>query len=1493
MLIETNRPNTATLLTTSDNHLHSDTFNSALEEVCDIQSIDENCYDPYDDDDPLNELSIDDAVWAYQTMPHDGLPVWQPKPTRAWLAPLIQLASMGGPIINNWLQNKPICGPLPDALQSGLAVDNAWIRLYSAMNNAANRELLIGLLSSQLDALNVDDDRHSITLERGRILVQQLEDTFTDTLSESLAKEVIRYFTFLSDEVEQHSSDQTQHNENLTHFHRDLPANGVSQNQPDHAAHRDTWLNSAASGNNAQSPLISVVVVGGAAVAGTAPRLAETMATLEASSPLISRLSHLATAIRSASSGWRQRTAWGGVLFGTSAAALAMYHWLYGDHDTTQTEIPQNITPSTQEPLQPQQWETITHILDHIELPYLDFLFYEDLIQRNKSPDINNDVSKSHNNTISNQVRKKRNNPLASPDMIGQIALREGTQRLISDDMGAQLFERLQILVNSSPEMRQASVNSQYERDVVYLLKLIEITYFFIQEHRQNVNSDSSIHLRTVDFLVALQEIADNFSEPFGMTKLAEFKQAFGLNHHWLPTSNSISIEEVGDISTQRDHHAVTASAQMIDADQAIRLYGEQILSHIEHAYDPILNPSDYIDIYVDEVLTEFNHERNTSFSKDDHIIIEVRKKPTGVILTTRLLETLTFSMAEIAIGQHRLRIKSVLTDYNVDETLAFEQYMNNSEKELTRRLWERDLQESMSHALNIYRGQAGYDKRVNIYKYYSDNILSHCLAYLDSPNKMSFTSIKVEQFLSGNAIAKEVLFNGIPLSGVFLIPSSSVSGVLFSVDDPKFFHVYSTYARDEPGIRRELYEQTTNMVYNPSMPLLPSSPEFREWVINKLPLADAETLKNASFYGRLHRQWIDPIISDEGYRDIPISPFTFRYSENIDSIAKISLFNLLQRLESDIDSLVHSPREVADEARLENIKRFLFISSLALNFFMGATTANSLKLLMLVANMSLDIGYVFAALAQSSIVDDPEKKDAYAREAIISGVVSSVLNFSPTIQLGASGVKRGLHIYRGIKAAARSGVPELLAKRSWAMLSTHEKLNALQHIVKNSKDARTLTRLMGNAPDALPQSIHQALREESALQDMQMALLQVRTRLKSDVAHLKSAILSFRGPASLTPQSLHFRDPQTFLGPDCAISLAEQKLTIRAHGAPFGINNMSGKQLSRYLKRYLVSRNIDINTINMIDLRSCYSAYGGRFSTAQVLANRLQKNVRGYPGTITDVQANIPDMGYLFRSDGVSNTIVSSERGHIFFHHSSALVLRMRHAIRRIARLQRSISDLSSTDAIAPELNVHYRYYLSDAINLIEGRMNATDFGLRYNLNSTSIEALMSHIDARTGMSDEEFLLAFNILFYPGDSQQPGSTLFKKLMAYDDKIFGKIAMEYFMADDVATNRCGEIVRGQYMIIDYAVGTRLHSVKNWVGLYRTNDVPGIDDALIWNYLPFNEGQLRIDTLHLTPGKYIARFFYNNSYHELEFKVDFEVVSQDEDATRCHTPAVIR
>ncbi len=45
----------------------------------------------------------------------------------------------------------------------------------------------------------------------------------------------------------------------------------------------------------------------------------------------------------------------------------------------------------------------------------------------------------------------------------------------------------------------------------------------------------------------------------------------------------------------------------------------------------------------------------------------------------------------------------------------------------------------------------------------------------------------------------------------------------------------------------------------------------------------------------------------------------------------------------------------------------------------------------------------------------------------------------------------------------------------------------------------------------------------------------------------------------------------------------------------------------------------------------------------------------------------------------------------------------------------------------------------------------------------SCELGAIQSQIDARADMSDAQFLLAFNLFCYSGDSQPPGSTLFKK----------------------------------------------------------------------------------------------------------------------------------
>lgn len=102
----------------------------------------------------------------------------------------------------------------------------------------------------------------------------------------------------------------------------------------------------------------------------------------------------------------------------------------------------------------------------------------------------------------------------------------------------------------------------------------------------------------------------------------------------------------------------------------------------------------------------------------------------------------------------------------------------------------------------------------------------------------------------------------------------------------------------------------------------------------------------------------------------------------------------------------------------------------------------------------------------------------------------------------------------------------------------------------------------------------------------------------------------------------------EMLLGPDWSMETMHSPkihIRIRAHGAPFNINHMDALELAHAIRGLLLadSRKIDFNAVEYIELYSCFSGYGGQYSTAQIVANELNIAVKSFPDKISPAIKN------------------------------------------------------------------------------------------------------------------------------------------------------------------------------------------------------------------------------------------------------------------------------
>lgn len=1433
----------------------------------------EDMLDLTNDEDPLDRLSSDEAVWAYQRMPHDDLPQWEPKPIRPWVEPLIRLIGIGAPVLAAWQQGEPLFGPRPEKRKSGLVLDEPWRRIYASMNRMEYREPLMQAIKKALDEWEQDpeiqDGGYSGELQRGFNLVQRLEESTTEVLDEELAKEVLDYLV-LSDLVTLKLEKSTRDAKSLGgagHLHS--AGDGQEQNCDVVPVHFDGKASHVTSGETVAEPLVSVSVsVSVAGVATTVGRsvVFDSIAVLQ-SAPV----SALAAAVRRISSGMLGKTVLGSLFVGVPAGAYGLYKWVMGANESAPVGV-ENGSSATRQGIEDKQLrqEDLMGLFEQLDVPYLDFLF-------ELEPIIESD-SAAQTQWRTNQATGNREFSIGRPayyqkvDVQDQIEKISETQDLIMTPLGADIFNKLKDVVDSSPEIERARWLSKNEKEVVYLIKMIQIADILFQEISLGYGGDL-ILLKFKCFLNGLRAMAEELPSDFAMTMVLEYKRIFGWGGGKVKDKSHIAGR--GKYLVRGGRSAFDNS---FDPIEAIKLHGESVLDDIKLAYDPILYLDEYIDKYIGDQLSVFNLARNTSFARNDTVKLELLKKPTGVILTHRIVREHDFSMMDIVTGRHLLIIQQTIIDENISKDMIVEQYANFAERDLVDWLWKRDLQDNMFSALNEYRNIERGIKREAFSRVLQGKIMSHCLDYLNGPFRRPGFERAVRRFIAGDEIAKEVLFNNIPLHGLFFIPYGAASGILFNVDDKTFFHIDEILASRDPAVRVAL--NGGNLAKDSILPQVPTTPDFRAFILNRLPISDSEQYKNASFNNGAWLAWTGPLISDESYSIHPTTPFSFRYSEGIKKIADISIHNYLKRLEKDIDRLVYSPGEEEEQLRMETLRRILIISSLITSTAIPSSGSLLFRAILWVVNVALDVGYVLATLRLSETVDDPEVAEAYCNEAIIAGTVSALVNVGPAGKLGASGVRRALKVYRGLKGAAHKGVAALSAKMHWSKLSYSDKVNVIKATVERSDEAVELVRLSGSA-DVIEQSIRRSLPETSISENMDNALGKAREGLKSDIVNLQGPnIISFYTSRSSSSHGTRLNILRSFMGPDSRIVFTgganTRIMIVQAHGAPATVNNQPIGRLATFLREHVTVLGVDMAKITMIDLQSCYSAFGGRYSTAQLLANRLGKNVRGYPGRITQqvVNAN-PVSGIVFRPMRSSREIINPERGHKFLYQASQLTIRLRSLLRRV---QRSVGSAGLEVSRLPPLNIRYRSFLEDVICFIEGRHDVHQFGEKYGINVEQLFELSSDIDARPDMDDDDFVLCFNQLFSPSSqSGSQGTVLFEKLFEYTNPILMEMALMYFHVKGSSLNSSGEVNRGEKVFFEYFIlDGQLESNRNWVGLYKFDALPGIDTAISWKYLEGSGGSMEIDTSLLDEGEYTVRFFYDGSYDELGDNVYFYV-----------------
>ncbi|KVZ87491.1 hypothetical protein WL22_27645 [Burkholderia ubonensis] len=405
-----------------------------------------------------------------------------------------------------------------------------------------------------------------------------------------------------------------------------------------------------------------------------------------------------------------------------------------------------------------------------------------------------------------------------------------------------------------------------------------------------------------------------------------------------------------------------------------------------------------------------------------------------------------------------------------------------------------------MEEALATYRSNA--TNKARFVSLYQDMMKLRCQQYLDPENANQIPAYRmaVLDFLAGNIQAKEVLFKGAKLNGVFLIPHGEWGGVLFSVDEPGFFHVSHI---------RESYTSYMGRTKYIDFSSFAKTQDFRKWVFNKIPSYKVVEYKDASFAGKLEQR-IRTIVPDDNVRIE--RPITFIASKNQDDLANKLFDGLMERLDSDIDYLVFSSYEQKVQHAMEVGKAILMLATMALNVAVPGTGTLLCRIGLALANLAMDATYVGMAATQAQLADRPEDAAAFRNEAIIAGILGAAGTAASATGLTQEGITAARQLYRQAKFASGNIIPSALSRVNWIKLNSGKKIDVLVDTVKESQSARQLASL--TKPTVVMQSMRRNLEldAEGAAKrsfnwnDFSIEQTRAEQRLTSDLARLENA---------------------------------------------------------------------------------------------------------------------------------------------------------------------------------------------------------------------------------------------------------------------------------------------------------------------------------------------------------------------------------------------------
>lgn len=487
--------------------------------------------------------------------------------------------------------------------------------------------------------------------------------------------------------------------------------------------------------------------------------------------------------------------------------------------------------------------------------------------------------------------------------------------------------------------------------------------------------------------------------------------------------------------------------------------FAEEALKDFDETRDAILSVPDYIHRFIDDGIKRYEAKTGTSTGLGPWSMIPVtyNERPPAKPIAQRIRKiskTVNFRLNEIIRGQHLFDTVRYGGDLRIAR-IGHQQVID----EISRP----DLGASMSAALDAFRNDAA--RTQNLKAYYADMMRLRALAYLDTPDAPHAGEVRA--FLEDRSQAKTVSFSGYPLNGVFFVPTGEKSGLLFSVDDERFFEVKQRHHG-----HHQAYKWVNTLVAD-----FPQDDDFRNWMLERLSFYAAQDVSSASLAPKMTPK--SPITGWYNEGKIYSDPFGLEAVASQRELVDKLYQQQLDRVASDIDSMVFSRKEQFTREWIEQGSKIIGLSLLALPAVSVAAATPMVRGLAAAATVAAT-GLDLAASAFLAATEDRARFAAARRrdvilQAIMSAPAVLLASWSSKKQLfSPRSIMQGLALYRDASAVVRARMPEFMMRRLWGTMSTPARTTALLGAVRDSNAARELASLTSQR--AVDQSIRNNL---------------------------------------------------------------------------------------------------------------------------------------------------------------------------------------------------------------------------------------------------------------------------------------------------------------------------------------------------------------------------------------------------------------------------------